>query len=398
MPVPTPRPLCDRCRRPASACWCRDLQPVETATRVVFLQHPREARVAIGTALIAHLGLAGSELHSGTDFTRHPRVSEIVAKPGTALLFPGPGAVAPHDLERPPATLVVIDGTWPQARKMMALNPALRALPRIGFIAPQPGNYRIRREPAPHCLATVEAVVAVLAALERDAPRFAHLLRAFEAMVDRQLAAIAARTEPPRRRHKPGDPWWTSPCLPDLEALWPRLVAVAGEANGHRRGSGVPGQPEIIHLAATRLATGETFNAFLAPRRPLAPAAPYHLQVPIECLLGGRSTPEVLEDWNRFVGPDDRLVGWGPFAWDLLAHEGWRPASKPVDLRLIAAHRLKRRPGRADAAARTLGATLGDSPPSPGRAGHTLLSLGALVTALLEEKRRAQPPGAAGPT
>lgn len=387
MPVPTQRPLCDRCRRPASACWCADLQPVETATRVVFLQHPREARVAIGTALIAHLGLARSELHSGIDFTQHRRVCEIVAEPGTALLFPGEGALSPDALEHPPGTLVVIDGTWPQARKMMALNPALRALPRIGFVAPQPGNYRIRREPAPHCLATVEAVVAVLAALERNASRFASLLRAFDSMVDRQLAAIAARTEPPRRRHKPGDPWWTSPFMPDLEALWPQLVAVAAEANGHRRDSGVPGQPEIIHLAATRLATGETFNAFLAPRRPLAPAAPYHLQVPAECLLGGRSIPAALEDWNRFLGPGDRLVGWGPFAWDLLAREGWRPASRPIDLRLVAAHRLKRRPGRADAAAQALGATLDEQPPAPGRAGHGLLSLAAITGALLAEKR-----------
>lgn len=89
MPVPIARPACERCRRPLSACWCTELQPVDTATRVVILQHPREAKVAIGTARIALLGLARSELHRGTDFARHARVAEIVAQPGTALLFPG---------------------------------------------------------------------------------------------------------------------------------------------------------------------------------------------------------------------------------------------------------------------------------------------------------------------
>ncbi|MBL9127591.1 MAG: DTW domain-containing protein, partial [Verrucomicrobiales bacterium] len=350
MSVSNPRPLCERCRRPRTACWCAELEPIDTATRVVFLQHPREARVAIGTARIAHLGLSRSELHPGIDFSGHPRIAELVARPGTALLYPGEGAVAPGDLERVPETLLVIDGTWPQARRILAANPGLRSLPRIGFVPRRPGNYRIRREPAAHCLATVEAVVEVLATFDGNPSRFEQLSRAFERMVDRQLAGIAARTEPPRRRHKPGDPWWLVRSMPDLEALWPRLVAIACEANAHPRGSGVPGDPEILQLAAQRLATGEVFRAFLAPRRPLAPSAAHHLQVPPESLLGGRPVVDVLADWSRFLRPGDRIVGWGPFGWDLLKREGWQPENRPIDLRLVAAQRLKRRPGRVDAA------------------------------------------------
>lgn len=389
MPVVNARAACERCRRPASACWCADLQPVETRTRVVFLQHPREARVAIGTARIAHLGLTRSELHRGLDFTRNSRVTDLLAQPGTALLFPGEGAVSPEALPRPPETLVVIDGTWPQARRVLALNPALRGLPRIGFVPRHPGNYRIRREPAAHCVATVEAVVEVLGVFEGGATRFTHLLRAFERMVDRQLAGIAARTEPPRRRHKPGDPWWLVRSLPDLEALWPHLVVLAGEANAHRRGAGVPGDPEILQLAAQRLATGEVFHAFLAPRRPLAPSSAHHLEVPISSLLGGKNVGDALAEWTRFLRPSDRLVGWGPFGWDLLQREGWRPEQPPIDLRILAAQRLKRRPGAADAAVRAIGGSLIAERRVPGRAGRTLQALGAFIEALLAEKRAA---------
>jgi len=360
-----------------------------TQTRLVFLQHPREARVAIGTARIAHLGLSQSELHRGIDFSQHQRISQLAAQPGTALLFPGEGSVTPDRLEQPPQTLLVIDGTWPQARRILALNPALRDLPRIGFVPRQPGNYRIRREPAAHCVATVEAVVEVLAALDPNPSRFDPLLRAFERMVDRQLAGLAARTEPIRRRHKPGDPWWLIRSLPDLEELWPNLIAVAGEANAHRLGSGVPGEPEIIQLAAQRLATGEVFHAFLAPRRPLAPRAAPHLEVPVSSLENGRNLAEVLRDWDRFVRPADRLVGWGGFSWDLLAQEGWRRDLEPVDLRLVAAQRMKRRPGRPAAATLAIGGTLGSEPPAPGRAGRTVQAIAAFVTRLLEEKRTA---------
>lgn len=396
MTVRVARPTCPRCRRPASACWCADLQPVETATHVVFLQHPRESRVAIGTARIAHLGLSRSELHRGIDFSRDPRVAAIISQPGTALLFPGEGSIPPDTLERPPETLLVIDGTWPQARRILSLNPALRALPRIGFLPPKPGNYRIRREPAAHCLATVEAVVGVLAAFERDASRFEDLMRAFDRMVERQLAGLAARTEPPRRRHKPGDPWWLVRSLPDLEALWPNLVAVAGEANAYPRGNAVPGEPEIIQLTAMRLATREVFHAFIAPRRPLAPGAARHLDVPAAALRDGKELARVLADWNRFLQPGDRLVGWGPFGWDLLLREGWRPESRPIDLRLVAAQRLKRRPGRPDAAVQAMGGTVGDEPAAPGRAGRTVRAIAAVTEALLAEKRVALAAGRVG--
>jgi DTW domain-containing protein YfiP len=352
----------------------------------VFLQHPRESKVAIGTARIAHLGLSRSELHQGIEFIQHPRVASILSQPGTAVLFPGEGARAPDSLEQPPDTLVVIDGTWPQARRMMALNPALRALPRIGFVPRQPGNYRIRREPATHCVATVEAVVEVLAALEGDHSRFAPLIRAFDRMVERQLAGLAARTEPPRRRHRPGDPWWLVRSMPDLEALWPHLIAIAGEANAHPRDSGVVGEPEIIQLAAQRLATGEVFQAFIQPRRPLAPSAAHHLDVPLASLQDGRGLGTVLQDWDRFLFPGDRLVGWGPFAWDLLRREGWRPEGRPIDLRLVAAQRLKRRPGRVDAAVQSMGGELGEERSVPGRAGGNLRAIAAVVRTLLREK------------
>lgn len=396
-PLPRARPRCERCRRPVSACWCVELTPVETATRVVFLQHPREARVAIGTARMAHLGLAGSELHTGTDFTRHPRVAEILAGPGTVLLFPGVGARTPAEFAGPPRTLVVLDGTWPQARKLMALNPALRALPRLGFVPRRPGNYRIRREPAAHCLATVEAIVEVLGHFEPDPARFRPLLRAFDGMVERQLAATKARRDAPRRRFRRAGPWWLSTAMPDLDALWSQLVVVTGEANAYRRGSGPPGAPEVVQWAAIRLATGEVFQAYLAPRRPLAPNAARHLEVSESCLLEGIRVDRMLQDWDSFVGPADRLVSWGGFACALLAAEGWRPAIPPLDLRVVAAQRLKKRPGALESVVRALGAESEDGPilSVPGRAGRNLRAVSALVRALRREQQegRGSDPG-----
>ena len=84
------------------------------------------------------------------------------------LLFPGPQAI---DLavERPagPITLVVVDGTWWQARKLLKRNAVLATLPQLRFTPPGLSRYRIRREPADHCVATVEALSLTLGALSR---------------------------------------------------------------------------------------------------------------------------------------------------------------------------------------------------------------------------------------
>jgi DTW domain-containing protein YfiP len=151
---------------------------------------------------MAHLGLANSELHCGVAFADLPRAVGSAAG-GAALLFPGPGAALP-DVRSAPQTLVVIDGTWSQARSLLRRNPYLSTLPRLGLAPAMPSAYRIRREPAPHCLSTVEAVVDVLARLEGHAARFAPLLQAFERMVTLQLECAARRLRATRAHSTAG--------------------------------------------------------------------------------------------------------------------------------------------------------------------------------------------------
>ena len=65
---PPRRACCARCGRPQVVCVCSHVTPLSTRTRVVLLQHPREHRVGIGTARLAHLSLPASSLHVGLDF------------------------------------------------------------------------------------------------------------------------------------------------------------------------------------------------------------------------------------------------------------------------------------------------------------------------------------------
>jgi len=197
------RATCPACRRPEGFCQCTGRPPIPSRTRVVLLQHPREARLAICSARMTLLALASAELHRGVRFEDHARLREVAAAPGAALLFPGEGARPAGSLagEAPPF-LVVIDGTWLQAERMLSANPALAALPRLAVSSPQPSGYgELRREPADHTLSTVEAVALALGALEGDPERFAPMAEAFRRVVAAQLAC--ARGERRNPRHRP---------------------------------------------------------------------------------------------------------------------------------------------------------------------------------------------------
>jgi tRNA-uridine aminocarboxypropyltransferase len=198
------RESCRRCLRPVAFCVCDHLPRLAARTRVVILQHPREARLAICSAWLCHAALPGSELLQGVRFDDHPRVAALLDEPGTWLLFPGEGARPAGALAgAPPATLLVIDSTWPQAVKLLRKNPRLAALPRLalepGTVAPS-GYAGLREEPAEGHLATIDAVAEALGALEGDKARFAPMRTAFRLAVERQLECSRDGRRRPRHR------------------------------------------------------------------------------------------------------------------------------------------------------------------------------------------------------
>ena len=266
----------------------------------------------VNTARIASLCLPAAEVHVGLRLP-DARVLRDPLRPA-ALLYPGPGAV---DVEQfPPRTeitLVVVDGTWSQAKKLVRLNPELAALPRYAFRPPAPSEYRIRREPREDFVSTLEALVHVLGVLEGDRDRFLSMLRPFRAMVEAQIAFAGSNR--PRVRHPrtraPADP---RARLPPVLRDRPRdLVCVHAEANAWPYGAAERAScpEELVHWVARRPATGESFEAIVAPRHALYAKTAWHLGVPATALLQGMTTDALHERWARFSRPDDVVCAWG---------------------------------------------------------------------------------------
>lgn len=183
------RQLCERCSRPQSHCLCALIPSLPSRTRVLILQHPDEQRHALNTARLAALGLQNAQLCVAERL--ESSLGEGLDDGATWLLFPGEDAqpLATLAALADPQRLVVPDGSWRKARKLLHLNPQLAALPRVCLPHGLVSRYRVRKAPKEGALSTLEAIVSALNALE-GAGRFDALLRPFEALIDGQIAAM----------------------------------------------------------------------------------------------------------------------------------------------------------------------------------------------------------------
>jgi len=194
------RPKCATCLRPAATCICHWAAPVASTVEVLILQHPMEVENAKGSARLLHLCLPGSRIAVGEQFDEAVlRAMLGAAGRQPVLLYPDTPADRSLGIAPPPAfsatpapvQLVVLDATWRKSRKMLYLNPALQALPRLPLRDTPPSHYLIRKAHAPDQLSTLEATCYALAQLEGDEHRYDRIIAAFDGFVAQQQAQAA---------------------------------------------------------------------------------------------------------------------------------------------------------------------------------------------------------------
>lgn len=170
---------CAGCGLTESLCLCGAWPALSVACDVSIVMPECEARAASNSARLAKLWLSGGNCYvRGADGLRDP--AQLLARPGTAILFPGTGSPAP-DL-RDVRHLIVPDGTWSQALRIERRWLAPAGLPHLELAPSWPSAYGLRRtrsaqRTAPSSqLCTFEAVAIALGVL--GAPELARTLLA----------------------------------------------------------------------------------------------------------------------------------------------------------------------------------------------------------------------------
>jgi DTW domain-containing protein YfiP len=200
--------LCARCGKPRDLCVCDRIVEHDSRTRVLILQHPQEMDVSLGTARITALSLPRAvTVRPGLSWASlaHALERDDVDPKRWAILFPHslPRELTPSEklepllvldrkgerveLEASPLEgIVILDGTWSQAKTLWWRNPWMLKLPRLVLHPKEPSAYgKVRKQPQRGFLSTLEAVGETLDALGEDPAILKSLKRTFRTLLQR---------------------------------------------------------------------------------------------------------------------------------------------------------------------------------------------------------------------
>jgi DTW domain-containing protein YfiP len=208
--------LCLICRKRLLTCVCHLIKPFETRSRFIILMHPMEfKKEKVGTGRFSHLILKNSEILVGIGLDQDRRLREILQDDSyqTVLLYPGDKALDLGDSKNGeffsarPLQILVIDGTWPCAKKMVKLTTLIHHLPRVSFGQERISQFSVKHQPRPGCLSTVESIHQVLVELnqlgvESTLNPMENLMEVFHYTVNQQVS-LASDPDRAAYRKKP---------------------------------------------------------------------------------------------------------------------------------------------------------------------------------------------------
>ena len=188
---------CPRCLLLAAYCVCSHIGEARPhRPQILIVRHQWEAWKSTGTARVAGLALANLRIIDMAAENPEPVRAELQQLQDAWLLYPGRESA--ERLATPPRTLVVLDGTWRQTRKMLRRLPELSRLPRLALesAAPAGPHSRLRESPVPSARSTLESIAAALGQL--DSPALGqHLLDLHRHFVEQTRLARGQRPSVP---------------------------------------------------------------------------------------------------------------------------------------------------------------------------------------------------------
>jgi DTW domain-containing protein YfiP len=182
--------LCPRCQKPLALCVCATLTEHRGKVQVLVLRHPQEKDRALGTARMIELQVAGAKVVTGLSWRNLAAALKTPAEPKDwGVLYQGAKAARPGK-DAPPLVavdkkgapladqkaglagikgIIVLDGTWSQAKTLWWRNAWLLKCRRLVLAPERPSAYgKLRREPRRDSLSTLEAAALAVSVLERD--------------------------------------------------------------------------------------------------------------------------------------------------------------------------------------------------------------------------------------
>ena len=145
----------------SQVCICSHIPTLNTSVELLIIRHWKERLKPSNTARLVGHAIPNLKL---VDYGApgEPWDPTVLDMDRPALLFPDETASTIGD----PKQIIIVDGSWSQARKLVNRIPGLKPLPRFTIQPTQKPRVRLRTPPSPGFVSTIEAVAAVLDTIE----------------------------------------------------------------------------------------------------------------------------------------------------------------------------------------------------------------------------------------
>ncbi|HAP12700.1 MULTISPECIES: tRNA-uridine aminocarboxypropyltransferase [unclassified Afipia] len=208
---------CTRCGKPLPLCICDSVTPIRNRIELLILQHPQEQDRALGTARLTaqhfekvthKIGLSWPSLSKALGRSVDPQDWAILylgsakvadlATDRDVVAIDRKGEIEDHQRQilKDIEGVVLLDGTWSQAKALWWRNAWMLKCRRIILGPAQPSLYgKLRKEPRRDGLSTIEAAGMVLSRLEGRAEIETELNATFQRMLTQYRAVQATMPE-----------------------------------------------------------------------------------------------------------------------------------------------------------------------------------------------------------
>ena len=205
--------FCPECGKRADLCVCSAEEPLNNRHFVLILQHPQEQDKELGTAkiicnrlknaaLVVALSRPSLKAVLGRDAdpkkwgvlylgaqNETPVATGLYALTKKGTLCPDQAA-ALRDLEG----IILLDGSWSQAKALWWRNPWLLKTQRLLLVPEKRSMYgRLRKEPRKESVSTLEACAQCLTFLGEDGAVAEALTASFSLLLEKYRAARAGK-------------------------------------------------------------------------------------------------------------------------------------------------------------------------------------------------------------
>jgi DTW domain-containing protein YfiP len=182
--------LCYNCGLPNIICICDKIEQISLKNKVSVIIPYIERHKSSNTGGLVKAVLSNSEVFIRGEKNKLFNPDKVIKEEYQNLILYTGGRELTHEYVKSfdkPINLIVPDGTWTTAPRIVVREPKFHKIPKVSLINPPKSQYKLRKHPNPYYISTFEAILYSLEIIEDNHKLKDKLLYYFLMKIDNLL-------------------------------------------------------------------------------------------------------------------------------------------------------------------------------------------------------------------